>query len=168
VASIKAHIRYIQEQIDQCEQQIEKLLASSKQLQDQVERLSEIKGVGRLSATLILAACPELGTLSKNQVAALAGLAPVCHDSGKYRGKRTIYGGRLSMRSALYMAAVSAARFNTLLKPFYQRLREAGKPFKVAITAVMRKLLIALNSIAKTTLLNRPQAKTFASPSCSP
>src|SRR5690606_32081834 len=136
VASIKAHIEYLQRQVDRCEEKIETLLAHSERLQTQVKHLSAVNGVGRLSATLLLAACPELGTLSKNQVASLAGLAPVCRDSGKYRGKRTIYGGRLAMRSALYMAALSASRFNPTLSAFYKRLIEGGKPFKVAITAV--------------------------------
>lgn len=166
-ASIKAHIEHLQKQIDRCEEEIEMLLARSERLQAQVKHLSAVKGVGRLSATLLLAACPELGSLSKNQVAALAGLAPVCRDSGKYRGKRTIYGGRLTMRSALYMAAVSASRFNPVLSAFYKRLIDCGKPFKVAITAVMRKLLIALNSIAKRTLFSPLQSKAQALP-CSP
>jgi len=166
VASIKAHLEHLQKQIDQCEEAIEMLLDRSERLQAQVKHLSAVKGVGRLSATLLLAACPELGSLSKNQVAALAGLAPVCRDSGKYRGKRTIYGGRLMMRSALYMAALSASRFNPVLSAFYKRLIEAGKPFKVAITAVMRKLLIALNSIAKRGVSPLP-IKAHALP-CSP
>jgi transposase len=167
VASIKAHIEHLNEQITRCEQEIDELLAGSERLQKQVKHLSEVKGVGRLSATLLLAAAPELGTLSKNQITALAGLAPVCRDSGKYRGKRTIYGGRLTMRTALYMAAVSASRFNPVLSAFYKKLIDCGKPFKVAITAVMRKLLIALNSIAKRALDAPLQPKAQALP-CSP
>ncbi len=166
VTSIEAHIQHLQNQIDQCEQAIEAFLERSERLQAQVKQLSAVKGVGRLSATLLLAACPELGTLSKNEVAALAGLAPVCRDSGKYRGKRIIYGGRLTMRSAIYMAALSASRYNPVLKAFFERLIAGGKPFKVALTAVMRKLLIALNSIAKR--IDSPlQTKAQALP-CSP
>jgi len=167
VASIEAHLEHLKKQIDQCEEAIDLLLARSERLQAQIKHLSRVKGVGRLSATLLLAACPELGTLSKNQVAALAGLAPVCRDSGKHRGKRTIYGGRLTMRGALYMAAISASRFNPVLRAFYKRLIDSGKPFKVAITAVMRKLLIALNSIAKRALFSLLQLKAPALP-CSP
>ena len=136
-------------------------------LQKALEHLTSVKGVGRLSATLLLAACPELGTLSKSEVAALAGLAPVCRDSGKFHGQRTIHGGRLSIRSALYMAAVSASRFNPVLSTFYKRLINQGKPFKVAITAVMRKLVIALNSIVKNALIFPPQTKAQVL-SCSP
>jgi transposase len=95
---------------------------------------------------------PELGSLDRSEAAALAGIAPMNRDSGKFRGKRYIQGGRKLLRCALYSAAVVAARFNPLFKPFYQRLRESGKPAKVAYIAVARKLLIRLNTLAK----NRP------------
>ena len=89
---------------------------------------------------------PELGRLNRRQVAALAGVAPFNRDSGSMHGKRCVFGGRRVVRNALYMAALSAARRNHILAPFYQRLLAAGKPPKLALTAVMRKLLIALNS----------------------
>ena len=89
---------------------------------------------------------PELGQLNRRQVAALAGVAPFNHDSGTMRGKRYIFGGRRHLRRGLYMAALTAARRNHILRPFYQRLTQAGKPPKLALVAVMRKLLIALNT----------------------
>ncbi|PYK17814.1 MAG: IS110 family transposase, partial [Verrucomicrobia bacterium] len=106
-------------------------------------------GVGTRTAVLLLAQMPELGTLNRAQAAALAGLAPFNRDSGTLRGKRTIFGGRRALRRGLYMAALVATRHNRLLRDFYQRLRTKGKPHKVALTAVMRKLLLALNHTVK-------------------
>ena len=106
-------------------------------------------GVGRLTAVLVLPALPELGTLNRRQAAALAGLCPYNRDSGKWAGQRHISGGRADVRRALYMAALSASRSNHLLKPFYDRLIAAGKPFKVALTAVMRKLVVLMNHLLK-------------------
>ena len=109
---------------------------------DGFQRLSTIQGVGQRTALTLLAALPELGTLARGQASALAGLAPYNHDSGPHRGQRHIAHGRPLARGALYMAALVAAHSNRQLKEFYQRLRAAGKPAKVALTAVMRKLLI--------------------------
>ena len=92
---------------------------------------------------------PELGKLTNNQASSLAGLAPFNRDSGKFRGRRMIYGGRKDIRQALYMAALSASRFNPILKEFYQRLLANGKPKKLALIAVMRKLLSHLNTLMK-------------------
>ena len=105
--------------------------------------------VGTRTAALLLAQMPELGQLNRGEAAALAGLAPFNHDSGSIRGKRAIFAGRRALRSGLYMAALSAARYNPILSSFYQRLRAKGKPHKLALTAVMRKLLLALNSTLK-------------------
>ena len=105
--------------------------------------------VGTRTTALLLAQMPELGQLNRGEAAALAGLAPFNHDSGSIRGKRAIFGGRRALRSGLYMAALSAARYNPILSSFYQRLRAKGKPHKLALTAVMRKLLLALNSTLK-------------------
>lgn len=112
--------------------------------------LTTTKGVGFVTALTLLAKMPELGTLNRGQCAALAGLAPYDDDSGKHSGKRTIRGGRHEVRTSLYMAALSAATFNPILKTFYQRLLAQKKLFKVAITAVMRKLLLHLNALLKT------------------
>jgi transposase len=105
--------------------------------------------VGTRTAALLLAQMPELGQLNRGEAAALAGLAPFNHDSGSIRGKRAMFGGRRALRSGLYMAALSAARYNPILSSFYQRLRAKGKRHKLALTAVMRKLLLALNSTLK-------------------
>ena len=104
---------------------------------------------GLATACVLLASLPELGALSRQCVAALAGLAPINRDSGKMRGKRSIMGGRADVRTALYMAALSAVRFNPAIKKFYDRLVAAGKPKKVALTAAAHKLLTVLNAIIR-------------------
>lgn len=133
--------------------QIEALLAASieqdQALSRKARKLTSIVGVGPRTATLLLAQMPELGQLNRRQAAALAGLAPFNRDSGSLHGKRAIFGGRRAVRCGLYMAALVAARRNPILAPFYQRLRQAGKPPKLALTATMRKLLIVLNSTLK-------------------
>lgn len=127
------------------------LIAEDQTLQQKAQKLTAIAGVGTRTAVLLLARMPELGTLNRTQAAALAGLAPFNRDSGTLRGKRTIFGGRRALRCGLYMAALVAARHNLTLRNFYQRLRSNGKPHKVALTAVMRKLLLALNNTLKPT-----------------
>ena len=125
------------------------LIAQDQSLKEKAQKLTAIAGVGPRTAVLLLAQIPELGTLNRAQAAALAGLAPFNRDSGTLRGKRTIFGGRRALRCGLYMAALVAARHNLILRNFYQRLRSNGKPHKVALTAVMRKLLVALNHTLK-------------------
>jgi transposase len=137
-------------------QLIAQLVAVTPALRAKVEILVAVQGVGHLTATALLAALPELGTFSKNQVAALAGLAPFNRDSGTFRGTRSIHGGRLAVRSALYMAALCASRTNPFLQPVYQRLKAKGKPHKVALVAVMRKLLLHLNRLLKSHSLASP------------
>jgi transposase len=118
-------------------------------LRGQSARLQQVTGVGKVTASTLLAELPELGKVSGNQIGALAGLAPFNRDSGQYRGRRMIRGGRAQVRRVLYMAATVAARFNPILKVFYDRLVAAGKPKKVALTAVMRKLVVLLNHLLK-------------------
>lgn len=129
---------------------------------EQLRRLSEAlqgeAGVGLQTAAALLAYLPELGTLNRQQVAALVGLAPFNRDSGSAAGKRAIGGGRRRLRRALYMAAVSAGRFNTWIRPMYRRLLERGKLKKVALVACGRKLAIRLNSIAAKVLAELPPA----------
>lgn len=149
LVSVKSHLRHLDSQIKSLLARIAEVVASTPALRAKVALLIQVKGVGSLTASALLATLPELGTLSKNEVSALAGLAPFNRDSGAMRGTRTIYGGRIAVRTALYMAALSASRTNPILKAFYQRLRTAGKAHKVALVAVMRKLLIYLNSILK-------------------
>jgi transposase len=139
----------MEKQITKVEALIEALLKTQAPLADQVQRLDDIMGVGRITAVMVLATMPELGQLNRRQAAALAGLCPYNRDSGQWAGKRCISGGRAEVRRALYMAALSASRSNHLLKPFYDRLIAAGKPAKVALTAVMRKLIVLMNHLLK-------------------
>ena len=136
-------------QIEKLDVLIADTLRADCALRQKTDTLCSVKGVGITTAAALLSSMPELGSLSRNQAAALAGLAPFNRDSGPLRGKRSIHGGRWQVRLALYMAALSASRSNPFLKAFYLRLRAAGKPFKVALTAVMRKLLIYLNNLLK-------------------
>jgi len=142
VRKLLADIRHI-------EAQLQELRAQEQVMDQRVTQLEAITGVGTLTALGVLAELPELGTLNRKQVAALAGLAPHPRDSGQWHGRRSIGGGRAQVRRALYMAALVAARSNHQLKLFYQRLRAAGKPAKVALTAVMRKLIVLMNQILK-------------------
>ena len=111
------------------------------------KRLSNIKGVGTMTAAALLAEVPEQGNLSRREISALVGMVPVNRDSGTMRGRRTIFGGRAGVRTALYMAALVATRFNPVIKVFYMRLLAAGKPQKVALVACIRKLLTILNAL---------------------
>ena len=142
-------ISKIKTQIKTLDRALSDLIAQDQTLCVKAQKLTAISGVGVRTAALLLAQMPELGQLNRRQAAALAGLAPFNHDSGSIRGKRAIFGGRPALRSGLYMAALSAARFNPILSNFYQRLRAKGKPHKLALTAVMRKLLLALNHTLK-------------------
>jgi transposase len=140
----------IQKQINALDRRIGDLIAQDQALTLKAQKLTSITGVGSRTAALVLAQMPELGELNRRQAAALGGVAPFNRDSGKMRGQRCIFGGRRALRSGLYMAALCAARHNPILSSFYQRLRAKGKPHKLALTAVMRKLLLALNHTLKT------------------
>ena len=142
-------IKQIKKQIERLDLLIKEHIEQSPRLTAKAEKLISIKGIGLRTAALLLAQMPELGQLNRREVAALVGVAPFNRDSGKLRGKRAIYGKRRFVRHGLYMAALVAARHNPILRAFYQRLRTAGKPAKVALTATMRKLLIVLNSSLK-------------------
>jgi transposase len=142
-------IRRLERDRAQTESLLTQLREHATALDERVQRLEAIAGVGSLTALGVLAELPELGTLNRQQAAALAGLAPHPRESGQWQGRRTIGGGRAAVRRALYMAALSAARSNRRLREFYQRLRGAGKPAKVALTAVMRKLLVLMNHVLK-------------------
>lgn len=144
-------ISKVKKQMATIDVRIASLIAQDQELSVKAQKLRSITGVGARTAALVLAQIPELGQLNRRQAAALGGLAPFNRDSGTLRGKRTIFGGRRALRSGLYMAALVAAHRNQILSPFYQRLRAKGKPHKLALTAVMRKLLLALNHILKPT-----------------
>jgi transposase len=146
-------INQLKKQIERLDLLIEEHIEQSPELSAKAAKLTSISGVGARTAALLLAQLPELGELNRRQVAALVGVAPFNRDSGKMRGKRAIYGGRRFVRHGLYMAAMVAARHNPILREFYQRLRAAGKPAKLALTATMRKLLIVLNSALKPDLV---------------
>lgn len=141
---------HYQSQIKTVEQEIKKLVQAQTPFQQRVDCLTQIKGVGFRTALLTLVFLPELGSMNRGGAAALAGLAPWPCDSGTMKGKRCIAGGRAQVRPVLYMAALSASRCNPVLAPFSQRLKKHGKPSKVALTAVMRKLLVHMNGELKT------------------
>ena len=145
-------VNQIKKQIDRLDLLIKNHIEGSAELSTKAQKLTAVCGVGARTAALLLAQMPELGQLNRREVAALVGVAPFNRDSGKMRGKRAIYGGRRPVRHGLYMAALVAARHNPILRTFYLRLRAAGKPAKVALTATMRKLLIVLNSSLKSDL----------------
>ena len=142
-------VRRLEREVKLIEAQLQVLRTQAARLDARVQKLEAITGVGTITALGVLAELPELGTLNRRQAAALAGLAPHPRESGQWHGRRTIGGGRAPVRRALYMAALVAAHTNRQLKEFYQRLRAAGKPAKVALTAVMRKLIVLMNHILK-------------------
>ena len=141
--------RHLEKTLAALELLIQTLVEETAELAERVRRLKAIAGVGLITAVSVLAALPELGTLSRGQAAALSGLAPYNRDSGSSAGQRHISGGRSAVRESLYMAALTATRFNPVLKAFYDRLVAVGKAPKVALTAVMRKLVIFMNHLLK-------------------
>lgn len=152
-AAIHEHIQWMGEQIKDLDAQIEELVDNLPEWKAQVERLESIPGVGKVTAVTILADMPEIGQLDRQKIAALAGLAPFNRDSGKKRGKRRIFGGRKGVRRVLYIACLSAIKWNPVIQSMYQRLIKKGKVFKVAITACMRKLLTIMNAMARDQLM---------------
>jgi transposase len=160
---IRRLIRQLTEHIEQIERQMNKLVGSCAELKAQVEGLCQVKGVGQLTALSLLITVPELGSLGRNRLSRLVGLAPLNDDSGQQSNKRFIQGGRKRPRAALYMAGLSASRHNPVLRDFYQRLLKAGKPKKVALTAVMRKLLICLNALLRQQLEQKASKEDFCS-----
>ncbi|WP_070155977.1 IS110 family transposase [Sphingobium phenoxybenzoativorans] len=149
LASIRAHITFLQGQIDQCDARIKAEIGADASLTRKAALLESIPGIGATTAAVLIAELPELGRADKKQIAALAGVAPMNRDSGQWRGQAHITGGRLSVRCALYMATLPAIRCNPTIRAFYQHLRAQGKAPKVAITAAMRKLLIIANTIVQ-------------------
>jgi transposase len=143
------HIRWLEKRLGDLDDDLSDVLRASPLYHAKSTLLQSTPGVGPITALTLLAALPELGQLSRREVAALVGVAPLNRDSGTLRGKRMIWGGRAPVRAALYMAAFAGVRWNPVLREFYARLRTAGKPFKVAITACMRKLLVILNTMMR-------------------
>lgn len=148
LAELKEHLAWLTEQIETLEAQIDALVDLLPEWKEQADLLDSIPGVGRVTAVTVLVELPELGQLNRQKVAALAGLAPFNRDSGQMHGKRRIFGGRKGVRRVLYMACLSAVRFNPVIKTMFDRLTQKGKLFKVAITACMRKMLTIMNAMA--------------------
>lgn len=146
---ILAHLKWLDKHIGQSEDDLGKMLSSSPLWRAKDNLLQSIPGVGALTSLTMLSRCAELGQLNRREIAALGGTAPLAHDSGTHRGKRFIWGGRADVRAVLYMASVSAMRFNPPIKAFAQRLKASGKPAKVVIVACMRKLLTIMNAMLK-------------------
>lgn len=144
---LRAHITWLERALDQADTDLAEALRQSPIWREQDELLRSVPGIGPVLATTLLASLPELGTLTHKQIAALVGVAPLNRDSGTLRGKRTVWGGRAQVRAALYMAAIVAARFNPIIRAFYQRLCAAGNAKKVALVACMRKLLTIVNAM---------------------
>jgi len=144
---IQANISWLKQQLKDVDRELGDAIRSSPVWREKEELLRSTPGVGRVVATTLLAELPELGTLDRKKIAALVGVAPLNHDSGKHRGARRVWGGRAPVRGALYMAALVATRCNPVIAEFYARLLRAGKAKKLALVACMRKLLTILNSM---------------------
>jgi transposase len=149
-ASHRTMLEAIEEQLRDLDDRISGLIEASPVWRAKDELYRTVPAVGEQTSRMLIAELPELGTVSRGAIAALVGLAPYDHDSGAMRGRRCISGGRPHVRTALYMTALTATRVNPVIRACYQRLRERGKSFKVAIVACMRKLVVILNTIAAT------------------
>ncbi len=147
--SFKTILRSLQAERERIDRAIDKLIEDSPVFCAKQDLLKSVPGIGDVIARTLIVELPELGTVDRHQIAALAGVAPMNRDSGRYRGKRRIQGGRVAVRAPLYMACLVAIRRNPPLRRFYQRLRQAGKPARLALVAVMRKLLTTLNAILR-------------------
>jgi transposase len=146
---IREHIEWMAEQIAVLDIEIKQQLESLTKWQVEVKRLDSMPGVGLITAITLIAMMPELGVLDHHKIAALAGLAPFNRDSGQKKGKRRIFGGRKGVRRVLYMACMSAIRYNPIIRAYFERLIAKGKLFKVAITACMHKMLTILNAMIR-------------------
>lgn len=146
---LRAHITWLERALDQADTDLAEAIRQSPLWREKEELLRSVPGIGPVLTTTLLANLPELGTLTHKQIAALVGVAPLNRDSGTLHGKRTVWGGRAQVRVALYMAAIVAARFNPVIRVFYQRLCAVGKAKKVAFVACMRKLLTIVNAMLK-------------------
>lgn len=162
--SLASVLKALGRELEAIEERILKLLESHDDWRRKLEVLQSVKGVGPATGAALVAEMPELGDLNRQAVAALVGVAPYPRESGQHRGKRVIQGGRGKVRTALYMAALNACRHNPSIRAFFQRLRAAGKSYKVAMVACMRKLLVLLNSLLKQNTLWIDKTQTTAAP----
>ncbi|MCI0366338.1 MAG: IS110 family transposase [Phycisphaerales bacterium] len=149
-ASIQSTITQLDRQIQNLEKRIGKLIENDDDWRSKSQLLQSVPGVGPVVASTLVAELPELGKINRQEIAALVGLAPFDRESGKWRGKRSCFGGRAHIRSTLYMAVITAKRCNPFIQAFAQRLQAAGKAFKVVMLACMRKLLTILNHLVAT------------------
>lgn len=148
--SVQQVIRALEKALASTDDEVDRWIRESPVWRAQEDLLRSVPGVGPQTARLLIASLPELGRLTRREIAALVGVAPLACDSGTLRGQRRCWGGRSHIRAVLYMAAVAGTRFNPVLRAFYRRLRAAGKPAKVALTACMRRLITILNAMVKT------------------
>jgi len=146
---IRAHIRWLEARLKQRDRDLDRTLRNSPLWREQEDLLRSVPGVGPVLCTTLLAGLPELGRLNRREIAALVGVAPLNHDSGTMRGRRTVWGGRAHLRAALYMGTLVGVRYNPVLRTLYRRLLERGKAKKVALVACMRKLITILNAMLK-------------------
>ena len=146
---IRTHIRWLQRELAEVDRDLGRLIEQSPVWRAQDDLLQSVPGVGPIVSRTLLGELPELGRLTHKQIAALVGVAPLARDSGTSRGRRLVWGGRAPVRAVLYMGALVATRWNPVIRAFYERLRAAGKPNKVALVACMRKLLTILNAMAR-------------------
>jgi len=146
---LRQHVTWLKRRVADTDDELQKRIQKSPAWREKDDLLRSVPGIGPAVSRTLLAELPELGQLDRRTIAALVGVAPMNRDSGRFRGKRMIWGGRASVRQALYMAALVASRYNAPLRTFYQRLQAAGKPKKLALVAVMRKLLTILNAMVK-------------------
>jgi transposase len=147
--AIRKHLQFLDKQIVATEAEIAKLIESNDNWKTRAQTLGSVPGVGAVTVATLIADLPELGRLNRQEITSLVGLAPFNHDSGRSKGKRSIWGGRGNVRSVLYMAALAARNSNPIVRAFAKRLEAAGKPFKVIMTACMRKLLVILNTLTR-------------------
>ena len=161
--NLEEHITWLRQALKDLDQEIQEFIQQSPVWKDKQDLLQSVPGVGPVTACTLLAELPELGSLDRKRIAALVGVAPFNDDSGHRRGKRRVKGGRSSVRNVLYMAALSASKFNPILNHFYQSMIKRGKEKKVALIACMRKLLTFLNAILRDQKQWNPSLKQFAS-----
>jgi transposase len=161
-ADLEAHIAWLEHRLVALDDELDTTLRASPLWRERETLYRSVPGIGPVCARTLLLDLPELGTLSRQRIAALVGVAPFHCDSGTMRGRRTIWGGRAHVRATLYMGTLVAVRHNPVLKAFYERLVAAGKAKKVALTACMRKLLTILNAMAKQKTLWQPREVSIA------
>jgi transposase len=146
---LEKHVRWLKRQLEEVDDDLQSVVRNSPLWRARDDLLQSVPGIGPVTSRTLLAELPELGRLNRREIAALVGVAPLNRDSGRWRGRRFVWGGRAPVRRTLYMAALTATRHNPVIRTFYERLLDRGKPHKVALTACMRKLIVILNAMAK-------------------